>query len=160
MTMLTIAPKPLAAACAADLLEVMPIVMAELRTAMRRHLGGALSVPQFRCLRYVADHDGASISDLAAFMGVTVATTSAMVERLVRAGFVASSTSRTDRRRTALSVTAQGRGLMGRIRRDAQAEFAATLASAAPAELQALRSAMAVLKGRFGQRESIEAVPA
>lgn len=140
---------PDAHASAGVLLDVMPAVMAALRGAMRRQLGEGLSVPQFRCLRFVADNGGCSVSEVAAFLGVTLATASAMVERLVRAGTVVSTVSPHDRRRSELRATGTGRALMGRIRRGAQAELAEVLLPSTPAELADVLAGLAVLKARF-----------
>ena len=44
------------------------------------------TVPQFRCLNFIAKAPGGSISAAAAFLGVTMPTASVMVDRLVRSG--------------------------------------------------------------------------
>jgi DNA-binding MarR family transcriptional regulator len=135
---------------AGAILDVMPAVMASLRGAMRRQLGRTLSVPQFRCLRFIADNGACSVSDVAAFLGVTLATASAMVERLVRAGYVVSGVAAADRRRSELHTTRTGRSLMGRIRGGAQAELAGALADCSSEEIGDLLAGMAVLQRRFG----------
>lgn len=140
-------PEPLHGASA--ILDVMPAVMDSLRAAMRRQLGQTLSVPQFRCLRFIADNGACSVSEVAAFLGVTLATASAMVERLVRAGYVISEVAAADRRRSELHCTRAGRSLMGRIRRGAQAELAGALAACSPQELGEVMAGMAVLQRRF-----------
>lgn len=140
---------PDAHASAGVLLDVMPAVMDALRGAMRRQLGEGLSVPQFRCLRFVADHGACSVSEVASFLGVTLATASAMVDRLVRAGCVVSAVSSRDRRRSELRATGTGRALVGRIRRGAQAELAEALAPSTAAELAEVLAGLAVLKARF-----------
>lgn len=131
------------------LLEVMPAVMDSLRAAMRRQLGQTLSVPQFRGLRFIADNSACSVSDLAAFLGVTLATASAKVDRLVRAGYVVSEVATADRRRSELHTTRTGRSLMGRIRSGAQAELAVALADCSDEEIGELLAGMAVLQRRF-----------
>src|SRR4030095_6687947 len=90
-------------------LDVVPAVMDALRGATRRHVR-QMSVPQFRCLNFVSHEPGCSISDVAAFLGVTLPTASAMIDRLVRAGALRTRPSRDDRRRTPLHLTAGGRG--------------------------------------------------
>lgn len=143
-------PGPGPSMAASDILEVMPAVMAALRTAMRRQLGETLSVPQFRCLRFISDHGGCSVSDVGGFLGVTLATASAMVDRLVRAGYVVSRVSTVDRRRSALHATRTGRSLMDRVRGGAQADLADALADCSAQELGELRAGLAVLQRRFG----------
>jgi len=140
---------PDAQACAVAIFDVLPAVMDSIRSAMRNQLGESLSVPQFRCLRFIADNSSASVGDVAAFLGVTMATASAMVERLSRAGYVVSAVSNVDRRRSELKATGPGRALMGRIRRGAQAELAAIIGEAGTVDLNDLANGLAVLKARF-----------
>jgi DNA-binding MarR family transcriptional regulator len=135
--------------CAAEVLEVMPAVMDAMRGAMRRQVGDQLSVPQFRCLNFITRRPGSSVSAVAAFLGVTVPTASAMVDRLVRAGAVAPTTPAADRRRSELHVTPAGQAQIEHIRDGARVEFARALATCTPAELQALRGGLAVLSRAF-----------
>jgi DNA-binding MarR family transcriptional regulator len=128
----------------------MPAVMAAVRAAMRQQLDESLSVPQFRCLRFIADHAGSSVSRVASFLGVTLATASAMVDRLARAGYVVSGVSAQDRRRSELHATRTGRSLMARIHGGAQAELAGQLADCSAAELIDLASGLEVLRRKFG----------
>lgn len=136
-------------ACAAQVLEVMPSVMSALRSGMRGQLSGGLSVPQFRCLNFIDQHPGASVGEVAAFLGVTMATASAMVDRLARAGLALPGVSAQDRRRAVLNVSGQGRALLARMRRGARREIASALAGRKPQELRAVVDAMAVLRGVF-----------
>jgi DNA-binding MarR family transcriptional regulator len=127
----------------------MPAVMDAMRSAMRRQVGEQLSVPQFRCLNFITQRPGSSVSAVAAFLGVTVPTASAIVDRLVRSGAVALTTAAADRRRSELHVTAAGRAHIDHIRGGARVEFARALASCNPAELHALRSGLDVLRRVF-----------
>lgn len=141
-----------AGACAADVLEVVPAVMDALRGAMRAHVGDGLSVPQFRCLGFIARTPGCSVGDVAAFLGVTMPTASAMVDRLARAGAVAPDADPQDRRRLRLTATPEGRGQLAAIRRQAQADFERLLADRTAAEIDTLRSGLAVLRQTFVTR--------
>jgi len=143
-------PLPVRAlACADAVLDVMPGVMDALRGAMRGQVGEQLSVPQFRCLNFIAHEPGASIGAVAAFLGVTLATASAMVDRLVRAGSVATRPAASDRRRAELHLTSAGQALLQQIRRGARADFARALSGCTAAELQAVLDGMAVLQRAF-----------
>lgn len=134
---------------AAEVLEVVPAVMDALRHAMRAHVGEQLSVPQFRCLNYIAQHPGASVSAVAGFLGVTLPTASTMVERLVRAGAVQPRTDADDRRRSSLHLTAAGAAQLDEIRQGARAELAQVLAGRSADELRALHAGLAVLRQVF-----------
>jgi DNA-binding MarR family transcriptional regulator len=143
------APRPDAATCAAQLIAVVPGVMDALRASMRRNIGDALSVPQFRCLGFIARNPGCSVSDVATFLGVTMPTASAMVDRLVRAAHVVAVTSATDRRRSELRVNAPGKALLDRIRAGARRDMAAALGDADDDDLAAVLQALELLHRVF-----------
>ena len=143
------APPPRPQDCADSVLDVMPAVMDAMRSAMRQQVGEQLSVPQFRCLNFIARQPGSSVSAVAAFLGVTVATASAMVDRLAKAGAVAPTTAVADRRRSELHLTETGLAQVRLIRRGARGEFARALATCSSEELLALRNGLAVLRRAF-----------
>jgi DNA-binding MarR family transcriptional regulator len=130
-------------------LDTVPAVMDALRAAMRHHVGGELSVPQFRCLNYIALEPGCTIGAVAAFLGVTMPTASAMVDRLVRAGVVRPSTPAEDRRRSHLHLTAAGRAQLQQIRGGAREELRRALATLSPAQLHTLDAGLDVLRIAF-----------
>lgn len=140
-----------ALACAAELIEVLPAVMDTVRVAMRQHVGGGLSVPQFRCLNFVELQPGTSVSAVSAFMGTTLATASATADRLARAGLLEAVASATDRRRSELRVTAAGAALLEGMRASARQELAARLARMSPADVRRVRDGLAVLSTGFGR---------
>jgi DNA-binding MarR family transcriptional regulator len=145
----TRASTPSAQDCAEAVLEVMPAVMDAMRGAMRLQVGEQLSVPQFRCLNYIAGRPGSSVSAVAAFLGVTLPTASVMVDRLVRAGAVAPGTAQADRRRSELRVTAAGLAQVQHIEIGALGEFARTLGACSAGDLQALHAGLLVLRRAF-----------
>ena len=139
--------------CAIEVLEVVPAVMDSVRSAMRLHVGEQLSIPQFRCLNFIARTPGCSVGSAAAFLGVTMPTASAMVDRLVRAGAVASCADAADRRRARLTLTEAGRAQLHAVRRGARVEVARALSACSTDELRVLNDALAVLSRVF-QSES------
>ena len=140
---------PDAGRVAAEVLSVVPDVMNAIRMGMRGNLDVGLSVPQFRCLGFIGRHAACSISDVAGFLGVTLATASSMVDRLVRANYVSPATAQADRRRTELRLSAEGKSLLDGIRRGARTDLAKTLSDATPAELAVVMQGLAILKARF-----------
>lgn len=146
---------PATLACAAELIEVLPEVVTAVRTAMRRHVDGGLSVPLFRCLNFVALTPGTSVSGLAAFMGITLPTASANADRLARAGLLRAQPALDDRRRMQLKVTPAGLAMLKRMRARAAQEMALGLSAASAAELQLVREAMAVLRRSFVAKPSV-----
>ena len=141
--------EPRAEECAAAVLDTVPAVMDALRAATRQHVGEQMSVPQFRCLHFVSREPGCSISDVAAFLGVTLPTASAMVDRLVRARALRTRPSRDDRRRTQLQITPAGRARLRGIRHGAHADLSLTLAQLSPNELRRLFDGLDVLRRAF-----------
>lgn len=138
-----------ARAAAQQVLRVLPRAMDAMRLAMRAKLDGPLTVPQFRALNYVDRHPGASVSALAAMLGVKLATASAMVDRLVRAGHLQSRGSAADRRRSELRLCDAGKAVLERIRSQTLADLAGSLQGRSSAELQALVAGLAVLDLAF-----------
>lgn len=139
-----------AKACAAEVLEVLPGVMNAVRTGMRRQLQGALSVPQFRCMNFIDLNPGVSVGEVAAFLGVTMATASAMVDRLVRAGYATTCVSAQDRRRAVLKLSKPGKALLAQIRQGARRDLAVALGGRSADELQRVSDALMILRHVFG----------
>ena len=137
-------------ACAIATLEVVPAVMDTRRAAMRRHVGEHLSVPQFRCLNFISREPGCSIGAVGSFLGVTMPTASAMVDRLVRAGAVKPRAYPGDRRRTQLHITAAGRTQLRVIRDGAHDDLVAAFADLSATELRELQDGLNVLRRVFG----------
>ena len=135
--------------CADQVMDVVPAVMDGLRMAMRQHVGEQLSVPQFRCLDFIRRTPGASVGAVAAFLGVTMPTASAMVDRLVRAGSVQHDADPADRRRLRLGLTPAGLAQLREIRRGARDDLARTLGSRSPEELRTLQAGLALLRSTF-----------
>jgi DNA-binding MarR family transcriptional regulator len=142
-----------AAIAAARVMAVLPRVMDAMRVAMRSQVDGALSVPQFRGLNFIDRHPGCSISALAGFLGVTLATASAMADRLVRAGHVQARGSATDRRRSELVICAAGKAMLERMRRQTQADLALALRAQSGEELRTLVRGLQVLDAAFPRVE-------
>ncbi len=69
----------------------------------------------FQTLAFLHVHPGARASDLGEALGVVPTTTSSVIDRLVRRGFVQKSRSKTDGRAVALSLTAEGQVAVERL---------------------------------------------
>src|SRR5262245_51845209 len=94
--------------CAAVVADVVPLVMRTIRAEMRSYRTPDLSVPQFRALAYLGRHPGASLSDVAEHIGLTLPSISKMIDRLVARELVARSNASQDRRRISLELTPLG----------------------------------------------------
>ena len=58
--------------CAAELLEVVPLMMRVIRAKVRAHSSPELSVPQFRALAFLGRNEGAMLGDVATFLVLTL----------------------------------------------------------------------------------------
>ncbi|HXG36316.1 MAG TPA: MarR family winged helix-turn-helix transcriptional regulator, partial [Dehalococcoidia bacterium] len=91
------------------IMETIPRITHYLRSEIRRHRGPGFSIPQFRTLFFLSRNQGASLSDVAAHIGLTLPSTSKLVDGLVERNMVVRETSLLDRRCLTLSLTPNGR---------------------------------------------------
>jgi DNA-binding MarR family transcriptional regulator len=75
---------------------------------------GEASLVQLRALTVLSDAGEANLMQLADGMGVTVSTTSRLVDRLIAAGLVDRRPSEVTRREVSISLTDGGRAVLGR----------------------------------------------
>ena len=98
--------------CAHELVEVVPAVMRVIRNEMQVQRTPDLTVHQFRALRLISRHKDVSLSDVAAHLGLTLPSTSKMMDGLVNRELVTRVSSETDRRCIVLNLTEKGEGLL------------------------------------------------
>lgn len=106
---------PAAAENAARILRVIPRTMRHIRSELRSFAKSELTVPQFRILIHLSEHDALNNRQLAEIHGVSVAAMSRMADVLVRRKLVERSTAPNDRRQIQLRLTAAGREALERI---------------------------------------------
>jgi DNA-binding MarR family transcriptional regulator len=134
--------------CARQLLEVAPLIMRAIRAEMRAG-SRDLTVPQFRALGFVSRNPGASLSDVAEHMGLTLPSMSKLNDGLVARKLVTRVTATADRRRIVLAPTPRGRALLETRRAATQARLAERLASLPPADRAIVVDAMRALQPVF-----------
>jgi len=117
-----------------------------LRREMREVAGRGLSVPQLRVLAFLGRSPGASLSAVADLDGVTAATASAMVERLVRRGLVSRQADPQERRRVKLSLTQEGVTLLEGARAHARGRVAERMRLFTGEELAVLAQGLELLR--------------
>lgn len=138
---------------ASALLESVPLVMRAIRAQMRGYRTADLSVPQFRALGFLHRRPGASLTDLAEHIGLTVAAASRLVDGLVARGYVARRPSPADRRTLELTVSPPGVAMLEASRARARAHLADLLATLSPEDREAVQRAADILRDLFGPRE-------
>lgn len=133
---------------AADVLDVWPLGLRWLRGHIRAY-EPAWSIPQLNALGYVRGNPGASLSDLAGYLGIGLPTASTLVSRLVNAGYLHREEDPAERRRVVLSLTADGEGRFDGALERARRELAGRLAELPRRDLAKVTVAMARLRGVF-----------
>lgn len=106
--------------CAHEVLDVVPLAMRTIRKQLREHGAQLLSVPQFRTLLFISGNRGASLSEVADHIGLTLPSMSALVDGLVARNFVIRRTRRDDRRRVDLTLTERGEATLDSARNGTQ----------------------------------------
>ena len=135
--------------CAAELLEVVPLMMRVIRGKVRDHSSPELSMPQFRALAFLGRNDGAMLGDVASFLVLTLSAASKLVDGLVTADLVTRESDPLDRRKIVLRLTPAGQKKFGAARQ-ATADFLTERVAAVSADERAcITDAMRTLRGVF-----------
>jgi MarR family transcriptional regulator for hemolysin len=135
--------------CAAELLELIPQMMQRIRVEMRSGRG-EISVPQFRALAFIHNHEAASLSAVAEHIGLSAPSMSKLIDNLVARGLVERGAAADDRRRLTLRLTAQGGAALALSRRVTRARLAEALAPLSGGELAEILRAVEILRPLFG----------
>jgi DNA-binding MarR family transcriptional regulator len=98
--------------CAGLLLEALPHLMSSLREMLEETDNLELTVPQFRTLLFVHRHKKANLSDAASHLGLTLPSTSKMVDHLVRREILGRESDETDRRKIVIRLTERGDAML------------------------------------------------
>jgi MarR family transcriptional regulator, multiple antibiotic resistance protein MarR len=107
----------------------------------------------FELLRHVRDHPGARVADLASAFAIGVGTTSKIVDRLEKEGWVQRRPNPANRRSSLLALTAAGQSAVARAEPAWQAAIQETLGGAVTAErLTALSLALGALRSDLERR--------
>jgi DNA-binding MarR family transcriptional regulator len=141
---------------AAELLDVMPLVMRTIKLEMRSRRAEGLSVPQFRAMLHVNRQTQTSLTEVAEHLGLTSATTCRMIDDLVERGLVLSRPSTIDRRKIVLSLTGAGQANQEAARRGTLARLEELLAPLTADERAAVVQAMHILQSAFAPEPNPE----
>ncbi len=132
-------------------LEVVPTVMRSIRAQLRTHRSADISVPQFRAMGYIDRNDGASLSELAGYIGLTLPSMSKLIDGLVSRKLVTRVAHSQDRRRICLSLTPLGREELRASYRLTERYLVDKLSGLDDDDLRTIGRAMQVLKSLFAQ---------
>lgn len=142
--------------CARQLLDTTPQIMRSIRAEMRNHRGHDLSVPQFRTLTFIHRNPEVSLSHLADHLGLTLPSTSKLVDGLVNQKVITRRESKEDRRRLTLALTKNGEDILRMARTATQNHLKDVLHELSPDELSTIVRAMNLLQPLFtkGMKEA------
>ena len=135
--------------CAHEIIDVIPIIMRVIRSRLREHGAVEMSIPHFRTLTFVYNNDGASLSDVAEHIGLSLSAMSTLVDGLVSAGLMAREENREDRRRMTLSLTRRGRAKLDSAYKAARVQLAKGLHHLSTDECARIITDLRILKSTF-----------
>jgi DNA-binding MarR family transcriptional regulator len=135
--------------CAREILDVIPLVMRDIRTQMRSRRTPDLTIPQFRTLLFVNRNVGASLSQVADHMGLTMPSTSKLVDALIKGELMTRQEHPSDRRRVSLVVTQRGFTLLEASRKGTLAYLTEKLEGISSSETETILKAMKALRMVF-----------
>jgi DNA-binding MarR family transcriptional regulator len=138
--------------CAREVLEVVPLVMRVIRSQFRKYGAPELSVPQFRTLHFLSQHRGASLSEVAEYIGLMLPSMSALIDGLVARNFAIRRTSPDDRRRMTLTLTERGQATLRSARKATQTYLAEELSRLTQADRATIIKAMQALRPIFTEK--------
>lgn len=128
-------------------MEVLPALIRRIQTQLPTEIFGLgrVTSDQYLMLAQLVRCGPSSMGALAAGRGVALNSATALVDRLVTAGFVARAHDATDRRVVRVAATTSGQELVARLREVRRAAFRNLLDELDESELDALASAIPAL---------------
>jgi len=136
--------------CAVLVLETIPLVMTTFKKEMRRNRPSGMTVPQLRTMLFLDRHTGGSLSEVAEFLGLTLSTTSKLVDGLVKREFLTREYAADDRRRNILTLTAFGQETLASMHEVARARMVEILSGLTDEERPVVLQAMQALQRLLG----------
>src|SRR4029450_2454117 len=100
-------------ACANALLDLVPLIMRNIRSKVRRHSGPELSAAQCRPLAFLGRNGRVMLGDVANFLALTLPAASKLIDGLVCVGFATRVVDPDDRRKVILDLTTDERRKRG-----------------------------------------------
>jgi len=125
------------------------MVVRVIRGELRKYGAKEMSVPQFRTLGFVYRNEGASLSEVADHIGLTLPTMSMLVDGLVVRGLIDRREDPQDRRRITLALTNTGRTRHESARSATTANLEQKLRQISVSDRATITAAMRLLRDLF-----------
>ncbi len=141
-----VATEPSSTICSKEILESIPVVMHYLRRGIRRELGDKASIPQIRALSFIRRNPTSTLTTVSEYLAVSNATTSSIVDRLVKKGLVSRTEDPKERRCLQLSVTPKGQEEYRVVQEVAIAELTRVLTRLPDDQVRQIQEGLRILK--------------
>jgi len=141
-----VATEPTSTICSKEILESIPVVMHYLRRGIRRELGDKASIPQIRALSFIRRNPTSTLTTVSEYLAVSNATTSSIVDRLVKKGLVSRTEDPKERRCLQLSVTQKGQEEYKVVQEVAIAELTKVLTRLPDDQVRQIQEGLRILK--------------
>lgn len=145
--------------CARKLLDVMPLVMQELRRILRGHSRDDLRFPEVRSLAFLRHNPGSNLTDLAEYIGVSLPSMSKLVDSLTYRGLIDRRPDAEDRRRVCLELTDAGREILASALDAVQASFVSKLTRLDQQDIALIHKGLVLLHPLFSTAAGGEVEP-
>jgi DNA-binding MarR family transcriptional regulator len=132
--------------CATGVMDTFHTMIRTVGPEARKQSSTELSMQQFRTMRTIERHQGASLSLVSEHLGSTLSATSKLVDGLVERGFIRRETAEDDRRRLLLALTDAGMQIMECVHMRAITCLADKLGALSPNECAVVNVAMDILR--------------
>ena len=132
-----------------NVIEVVPLVMRTIRVKFRERRAANVNVPQFRVMAYLEINQGATLSELAYSVGLTLPAMSSLVDHLVSRKLITREKSAVDRRKVHLSLTPEGQQELNTAYEYTQRFLEDKMSSLSEQDLEMIIRSMQILKGLF-----------
>lgn len=145
------------ALCSERVMDSVPLVMRFIRASVADDRPDAPSVAQLRILSFLCDYPDSSLSDVVRFLGVTKATASNTVARMVDKLLVERVADPNERRCVVLNITEEGRKQYSRARLKAQDAVAQVISGLTAEETEKIAEGLLLLRHAFARQAGLPA---
>lgn len=132
--------------CSTSVMETFHTMIRSVGAEARKRSASELSFQQFRAMKTIEQHSGASLSLVSEHLGATLSASSKLIDGLVDRGLVCRETAEDDRRRLILALTEAGERAIDSVHMEQVSCLAERLTVLSPSECRMLALAMDVLR--------------
>lgn len=141
--------------CATTVMNTFHTMMHTVGSEARKRSSGDLSMQQFRAMKIIERHEGASLSILSEHLGATLSASSKLIDVLVERSYVQRDNAEDDRRRLILALTDEGRQALDNVHMELVSCLTRRLAGLTAGECGMMNLAMEVLRSALVANQPI-----